>query len=165
LYTIYFTISGRTCLVNTVLKIVVYETHSWNVKKMSLCISTDSQLRLMGSTIFTEVPVVFILEIEASGYSSSGNKTLVGAISNYWIQGVCVGFSWRHPYLWEGSLWLNASVMLGSVPCASFNYTLIQLYLAGKFIIYPSTEVTIFLVVLCRINFLKSIVYVLHQQV
>jgi len=39
----------------------VCETQSWNVKEMSLCISTDSQLRLTGSTIFTEVPVVFIL--------------------------------------------------------------------------------------------------------
>ena len=43
---------------------------------MSLCILMDSQLRLMGSTIFTEVPVVFILQIEAFGYSSSGNKNL-----------------------------------------------------------------------------------------
>ena len=44
----------------------------------------------------------------------------------------------------------------------------LQLYpsinLAGKFIIDPSTGMTIFLAVLCRINLLKPNGHVMHQQ-
>ena len=36
----------------------------------------------MGSAVFTEVPVVFTLQTDASGDSSRGNKTLVGEISS-----------------------------------------------------------------------------------